>query len=180
MAIIVESGTGIANANSYIELADARAFLADLGLSLPVDDATAEAQLVRAAYYLNSFDEDIVGVRSSPLQPLLWPRSGDLALTSTVDLPGNAIPSALSAAQCFAAVAETDGELISSTASTDGGRIITKEKVGPIETNYIAASTGSSVSEHDAKKVGQVELALAPIKRKASRSGGIPTTVCRA
>lgn len=179
MAIIIEDGTSIAGANSYVSLAEARTFLESYGFSLPSDDTVAEALLVKAALYLSSFDEDILGQRESALQPMLWPRSGDLYINSTESLPGDSVPQALKDAQCFAAKAEASGELLSSSASDEEGRAITKEKIGPIETTYQVQS-GGSPSPYDPKKVGSVELALRAIKRSRASSSGIPTTVCRA
>lgn len=179
MAIILEDGTGVVDANSYVSLAEARTFLQGHGFSLPSDDTVAEATLVRAASYLSSFDEDLLGIRSSALQPMLWPRSGDLSLSSTESIPGDSIPKALKDAQCFAAKAEADSELLSSSSSDEEGRAITKEKIGPIETTYQVQNSGTP-SAHDPKKVGSVELALRPLKRRKALSSGIPTSVCRA
>lgn len=42
MAIIVEDGTGVTGANSYISLADARTYATNRGFELSADDTIAE------------------------------------------------------------------------------------------------------------------------------------------
>ena len=45
MALLVETGAGVADADSFISLVDARILAANYGLSLDVDDTAAEVQL---------------------------------------------------------------------------------------------------------------------------------------
>ncbi len=46
MPLIVETGQGIPNADSYVSLEDGRALAAKYGLELPEDDTAAEAIFV--------------------------------------------------------------------------------------------------------------------------------------
>jgi hypothetical protein len=52
--LVVEDGSGVVDANSYTDLADARAYLALRGLALSVTDGTAETQLIRAMDYIEA------------------------------------------------------------------------------------------------------------------------------
>lgn len=75
MAITVEDGSTVTDANSYVSLADFRAYASVRGVSLPVDDAEAEAILIKAMDYLESFADRFIGERVNRDQALSWPRS---------------------------------------------------------------------------------------------------------
>lgn len=75
MAIIVEDGSIVANANSYVTRAELIAFAADRGVTV-TDDATADGYLINATDYLESYAERFKGSRVSRDQSLSWPRSG--------------------------------------------------------------------------------------------------------
>ncbi|MCY1551836.1 hypothetical protein D9M68_881940 [compost metagenome] len=69
---------------------------------------------------------------TTPVQPLDWPRTG--AVLDGKDVPVDAIPSQLVAALCQLVKATNEGiELMPNTSTAD---YVTKEKVGPIETEY--------------------------------------------
>ena len=76
MALIVENGSIVAGANSYVSLADARAYATARGAALPADDAAAEVIVHKAMDYLESFDGRFKGDRVERDQPLSWPRTG--------------------------------------------------------------------------------------------------------
>ncbi len=69
MALEVEDGTGKADANSYVSVAEYRAYAQARGVSLPVDDAQVEAQLTQAMDYVESFRAKYQGRKT-------WPRPG--------------------------------------------------------------------------------------------------------
>lgn len=78
MAIVVEDGTGLPNANSYVSVAEASAFLTMRALNAftgLADDAAREAALVNATDWLTSA-YDWHGVRKLDTQALAWPRYG--------------------------------------------------------------------------------------------------------
>ena len=76
MTITVETGAIVTNANSYVSLTDARAYVAARGGVLSAVDATAEAVLLKAMDYLESFDGRFKGDRVERDQALSWPREG--------------------------------------------------------------------------------------------------------
>ena len=55
MALIVEDGTGIANANSYVSEQELADYLSARGLSVP-EDANPVALIIRAMDYVESKD----------------------------------------------------------------------------------------------------------------------------
>ena len=164
MAIVVETGAGVAGANSYVDLADARALLATRGMSLDAVDATAEIQLIQAAFYLESYDDRILGTRADRLQLMLWPRAD--AEEGVFLLDGDTTPDALILSQCLAAVAIATSELIPSTVDTSRGKVVTRTKVGPLEKQFTV--TGEEQSSVTPAKVGTVDLAMRPILKTTS------------
>ncbi|UJP30021.1 hypothetical protein [Salmonella phage CKT1] len=56
MPLIVETGQGLPNADSYVSLEDGRATAAKYGLELPEDDTKAEAALRNGAVYVGLFE----------------------------------------------------------------------------------------------------------------------------
>lgn len=132
MALVVEDGTGLPDANSYVSVADCKAYLDARGktswglLTL----SAQEASLINATDYLDSkYGPDLGGARGFTTQALMWPRNyipfdGEY-------LPLAPLPMQLIRACCEAAFIASTVDL---TAPVDrGGRIIDKlEIVGPI------------------------------------------------
>lgn len=85
MAIIVEDGTGLPNADSYISEADADAYFALLANSAWEDVENKEGLLIAATrYMLQYFGGRWRGYRRTTTQALDWPRT----LVTMVDAPG--------------------------------------------------------------------------------------------
>ncbi len=76
MALIVETGSIVDGATSYVSLEDARAYAAARGVTLPADDAEAEAIIIKAMDFLESYADRFKGERVERDQPLSWPRVG--------------------------------------------------------------------------------------------------------
>jgi hypothetical protein len=76
MALIVEDGSIVPLANSFISLVDARAMALTLGLTLPTDDTQAEINLINGARYVNSQEPLLQGSRVSAEQTMCFPRNG--------------------------------------------------------------------------------------------------------
>src|SRR5690242_3202764 len=79
MTLIIEDGTGVPNANSYVNVADLRAFAAARGISVPSadseGDAAIEVALINAMDYLQ-YVPCYKGAQSDSEQALEWPRTG--------------------------------------------------------------------------------------------------------
>ena len=132
ITIIVEDGSGVANANSYVDVADARTYAANRGVTLSVDDDIVASQLIRACDYLEAQECRYQGSRTSAAQALAWPRK-DVELHCEA-VPSNVIPVSLIAAQIQLAMAIHAGFDLQPTISPQD--YVTREKVGPIETHY--------------------------------------------
>lgn len=129
--IVVETGNVIANANSYVDLAFARAYAGQYGLSLPADDDAASSALLNAERFLAGFESRFQGRRVDADQVLSWPRAGVVANGFPVDT--DAIPIQVKHAQVEAAALITSGAL---TFNVRTGAFVTKKKVDVIETEY--------------------------------------------
>ena len=141
MALVIEDGTGLGNANSYVDAATARDYASARGVSLPAADADVEKLLVQAMDYLEAQRARYQGTKTWPVgtaehpaaQALQWPRTG-VIIDCSYTLPDNVIPTELKSAQCQLAMEVFAGnELMPST----DGKVVKREKVDVIETEYM-------------------------------------------
>lgn len=137
MTLIVEDGSLVAGANSYVSVQEARDFAALRGSTFSGDDATVAAFLVQATDYLEGFRGRYKGIKVSEDQELQWPRYDvyiDGYLMSETD-----IPKQLKQAQCQLAldIAELGDILPNGT-----GREVLSTKVDVIETTYAQRNSG--------------------------------------
>lgn len=73
MAVIVEDGTLITNADSWVTRADYIAYALTLGLTI-TDDSTADVQLVKAGEYINHHEANLKGRLVDRDQSMSFPR----------------------------------------------------------------------------------------------------------
>jgi len=154
ITIIVEDGSIVANANSYISLADARDRAEFLGVTLSSDDDTASAQLVQAAYYNDSMYSDCFqGSIVDSSQKMQWPRNGVYIYDNP--FPNDSIPQQVIDAQIFTAGAIEGGTPLY---PNDNGRSVASETVGSISRSYFNnGKTGTDVT------ITSTENALKPV-----------------
>ena len=156
MAIIVENGTIVAGADSYVSLTDARVIASALGLALPVADADAEVALRKGRLYVDGYEPQFSGRRVSQTQPLAWPRQS--AVLHGYYWPSDTIPPALIDAQVMAASAISGG---ADPWAVDNGLAVASKAVdGAVSISYhYNGKTGSSVRLTQADQVLQPLLA---------------------
>lgn len=139
MTLIIEDGSGVANANSYVTVAEYRAYATPRGVSLPVADAEVETQLILACDYLESLSW--LGMPTYDDQALAWPRD-EIRIGCSL-IADDVIPNKIKLAQMQLAIQVNAGiDLLPSIAGGSSGAII-KEKVGPLETEYAAPFVGT-------------------------------------
>lgn len=136
VTLIVEDGTNVANANSYISLVDAVAYFNnrnDQSFNAATPDQQAGA-LVRAAqgmdYWLNG---RWYGRRTNQSQSLDWPRTG-VVDSDCYPVASKFIPQKLKFAQCEVAKIELKTPFIQNSVSKDDA--VQSESVGPISITY--------------------------------------------
>lgn len=106
MALVTEDGTGVVGANSYLTVAELRAYATDRGLTLTETDSEVEALLIKATDYLEL--KSYIGVRASADQGLSWPRVN--ALDPYWEYPAT-IPTKLKTAQSLLSLEARNGDL---------------------------------------------------------------------
>lgn len=143
MALVVEDGSIVAGADSYLSLSDARALAPKYGYVLPTDDTEAEAALRNGAMYVGLQEPAMCGRRVSAEQSLSFPRTG----ISLYGFPvaNNVIPDQVKLAQLIAGAEYGSGADV--RASSDG-RITTMERVeGAVTVQYANnGSTGATIN----------------------------------
>ena len=132
MSIVVETGAGVAGANSFVSLEDYEDYAIALGI-----EAVAEADLIKAGAYLNSLDRQYAGMRVSRDQAMAWPRVGQdggyLWLGGFAYLPTE-IPSALRQAQLILAMEVQAGKDLF---NPETRQVVTSESVaGAVSVSY--------------------------------------------
>lgn len=138
MTLIVENGTGLSTAQSYVSVADADARHVALGNSAWTGtDAVKEAALRRATQYmLQEYRTRWAGTRLLRAQALDWPRYG-------VTVDGYTIETTIVPDEVANACADLALRALSEDLAPDLERAIVREKVGPLETEYSAYSPQS-------------------------------------
>lgn len=134
--IVVETGSGTnPTANSYASIETLKAYARARGETVPADNPTCEALLLKAMDYMRGLN--FVGDRATKEQPLDWPRYN-------VEIDGfpyssTELPRQLEQAQCALAIEAQRTDLLPTTPANTSGPIAEKT-VGPITLKY--ANTG--------------------------------------
>ncbi len=128
MTLIVETGAGISEANSYIAAEIAAAHFTALGLTVWAEarEAQREQALIYASAYVDSYRYEGKVLKDG--QGLAWPRRGASDREGRI-LVG--LPHALRTA-----VLEVAADFIKSPPLAFGGREVIREKAGPVELAY--------------------------------------------
>lgn len=154
MALIVESGLGDANSESYVSVADATTRHANLGnaaWAAAASDTVREQALRNATRYMvQAYRQRWVGnrVKVNPPQALDWPRYG--VQVDGFPVHFDVVPADIANACADLALKALAGEL-----APDLTQLVTRQKVGPIETDYSLASP-------QFKRFRAIDMALAP------------------
>lgn len=174
MALVIEDGTGKADATSYVTIVEAEAYATARGVTL----VGTEAKLVQAMDYLEAQRARYQGEKTWPVavvdpphaaQALQWPRTG-VVIDCSVEWPDNAIPVELKRAQMQYAIELQNG--FNPMAGTDG-RVVKKTKVDVLEKEFFSA-TDLGLSGGPVVSVPAVDALLAPLFN-ACGAGGLKT-----
>lgn len=128
MALIVEDGTGKADAEAYISVADADAYFAARGNAAwaALTPEQKEQSLRLGADYMGAvYGPRWCGERTTTTQALDWPRTGACGIASDV------VPVAVQRANAELAVRSSAGVLLA-----DAGAQVKSKTVGPISVTY--------------------------------------------
>lgn len=155
MALVIEDGTIVAGANSYVTDAEFTAFADARGASYPSTAGEREILLIQAVDYLEGLRARYKGQKVDSSQSLQWPRED--VYVDGFEVAENVIPTALKNAQIQLALEANQQDL----APTGTGKEVVKERVeGAVDVQY--AETGNTSPQPQMKKV---ERWLAPLLR---------------
>jgi hypothetical protein len=151
MALITENGTGLADAESFISVADATTYHAAMGnVAWAVLSTDKMEQCLRkgAAYMGQVYNSRWQGLRVNNTQALDWPRVGVVANNYAV--LATVVPTSVQNACAELALRASAGELLADTEQQ-----ITRETIGPITTEYDKSSA-------QAKRYPAIDAMLRP------------------
>ena len=137
MALVQEDGSVVTGANTYVTLAEYKAWADDRGITYGADAAVTQ-QIYRAMDYIESLR--FIGDKANENQPMQWPRLG--AIIDGYEVDGNEIPNLLKLAVYEAIKVEADG--YSELAALDRRTI--SESVGDISVTYADNSSSRTVT----------------------------------
>jgi hypothetical protein len=134
ITIIVEDGTGVADANAYVDVDAVRAYALNRGVTLSDDDEVIKAWIINATDYLESGEVacKYQGHKTNCEQSLQWPRTG--VEICCVAFSSTAIPKQLKDAQSVAVMLQSEGLILQPNVSAQD--YVVEETVGPITTKY--------------------------------------------
>ncbi|WLY87199.1 hypothetical protein [Vibrio phage vB_VibM_83AMN] len=155
MSVIVEDGSNVVGANSFITIDELRSFASIRNIILPTDENQLTSLLILSCEYLNTLDAKLKGTQTYSDQELSWPRD------NICNVPKDSIPKAVKNAQlqlsldCLA----NDGTLMPNVTQY----AIKHRKLGPMATTY---AVGSGTNSKSAKPMTpQYTLAMSHIKK---------------
>jgi hypothetical protein len=151
MAIIVEDGTNVDDANSYVTLLEVREFAEARGFTLPEDDSSVEFKIIIANDYLESLkfkgyktNEVLNGeVYEAKTQALQWPRMLVFIEDNIEPLDEHSIPLKIKNAQCQLVVEQIVNKI--NLFPNSKGKFAIDERVGSLITKY-SEKLGSDTS----------------------------------
>lgn len=167
ITLIVENGSGLSNANTYVSVEDVTSYAIDRGVILSSNADSVAALLIKATDYVETFQCEFIGEKASSTQSLSWPRI-DAYVGDTLAYDNTTIPKTLKNAICQAVMAQNDGlALLPNYSSTE---FVKKEVIGPITTEYT-----DPISIGLTPKLTAVSAMLAPLFGKCTVSIGFKT-----
>lgn len=136
--LIVEDGTGVSGANTYVSVAVCKNYLSMIGATIPSDQEIT-AMLLNSCSYIDSFSPKYTGEKQHDVNMLSFPRIGCL-LDGAMPIPESIIPSIL--VDCQLNLVEHVISGGSLTTSANEVKFVTGERVeGAIDIKYAEPSS---------------------------------------
>jgi hypothetical protein len=140
VALIIENGSIVDNANSFVTAAEMVAYAALRGVTITADTTTQEQQIILAMDYLVSREQSMKGTRVSDLQELPYPRFN--VRYNGYYITGSEIPKELKNAQIELAIQLGSTELLLSE-KTDNVQTISLD--GVISKSFFSGGSYSTI-----------------------------------
>lgn len=164
--IIVETGSNVANANSYVDLTYLGSYAEKRGLVLPQTQTDKEIYLLRAMDYLEARRMDYQGIKTNVDQALQWPRDG--VEIDCEPVAKDSIPVALKNAQCQLVVEQQKRTPLypkARTSSSEG--YVTEKTIGPLTKKFAFGGAGAAPMNKPIE-IPTVEVFLHPITKSGA------------
>jgi hypothetical protein len=129
--LIIEDGSKVDGANSYVDLSDFRDYAVKRGVDLPLEDSAIEPFLIQAMDYVEAQRGRFQGIRTYPKQRTQFPRIG--VKIDGEDVQDDEIPELLQRAQMQAAIEAFKGVNLLPTSE---GLAVIQEGVGKLGVRY--------------------------------------------
>ncbi len=164
MALIIEDGSLPAGADSFVTVAEVRAFADALAFTgLPVDDADLEPHCRKSANYVRSIEYKFQGIRISVDQALTWPR--EPVYIYGFEFPSDEIPQELKDGCCQLAIDSANGTALEQNTS---GRTTIKERVeGAVDITYADGSASDGTTNFNV-----ADSYFQPLYQEQFKTGG--------
>lgn len=140
MALIIETGVGLSNSQSYASVETLKAYARARGETVPSNPAECEALLLKAMDFMRGLD--YIGDRATRDQALDWPRYN--VVIENFPYNSTTLPRQVEQAQCALAIEAQKTDLLPTTPGNTSGPVIEKT-VGPITLKYANAGRVSKV-----------------------------------
>lgn len=152
MALIIEDGTGVSGANSYVTDAEYIAYVLEV---YGVTVTSNEPALLRAMAYMNSLKW--YGVKTyGRAQSTAWPRKG-VSDCDGFSILSNEIPAEVVKAQCELAYAEATATGVLTPQVSVAG-VVSREKVDVIEVEYDTSQNTGNVDDQRVTVTAALDL----------------------
>jgi hypothetical protein len=137
--LTIETGAGVANANSYASDAEMKAYADLRGLTVPSTQPEREALLVLAMDYIEAKRNQFKGCKTAYDQALQWPRHSVYIDGYLID--SDSIPVELKNAQIEAAILGNTTSLVQSGKTNN----VASESIGDLSVSYFSGGSWESV-----------------------------------
>ena len=137
--LIIEDGSGVANANSYVTDAEYTAYALARGKTIGADATAREIELILSMDYIEGFRNQFKGRKVDFDQSLQWPRNAVYIDGFLVDF--DSIPQELKSAQMEAGIVSNESDLL----KTGNFQNVSKERLGEIEVEYFSGGSWENI-----------------------------------
>jgi len=164
--LIVEDGSTVTDANSYIDTAYLDSYASDRNLTIPTVEADKETAILLAMDYIESFRMKFTGYKATDTQSLQWPRK--YAWIDCIEFADDEIPNELKKAVAQLVVEQQTYPLypIPLTSSVEGA--VTEKTIGPLTKKYSSVHS-SVVSSRTPIAFAAVLTLLKPLFKNAGQ-----------
>ena len=158
MTLIVENGSEVANANTYVNDDEYVAYAAARGRTIATSADNREIQLIKSMDYIEGYRAKFKGTKNTQAQSLQWPR-----YSVEIDgyyLDSDEIPQELKDAQMEAAIFVNSSEILKDGTTQN----IQREKLDKLEIAYFSGGS------YEVTRTDSVDVKL-DVLLKAGSSG---------